>query len=99
LIGQDYSVRFCVTVSLVPVHNSLSKASALKVDTALRKVVALSLKGERHKNLATYPSCLESYRLELIKPARTCAGLELREPQIGIILAHDAFLSTPEALS
>lgn len=34
------------------------------MDTALRRFVALSLKGERHKTLATYPSCLESYILE-----------------------------------
>lgn len=57
--------------TLIPEYNSLSKASALKVDTALRKFAALSLQGERHKPLATYPSCLESYRLEKQKTSRS----------------------------
>jgi hypothetical protein len=35
---------------LIPEYNSLSKASALKVNTALRSLAALSLQGERRKN-------------------------------------------------
>lgn len=41
-----------------PEYNSLSKASALKVNTALRKFVALSLDGERHKTPRNVPKLL-----------------------------------------
>ncbi len=50
--------------TVAPADNSLSKASALKVNTALRKYAALHLKGGATIPLATYPSCLESYTLE-----------------------------------
>jgi hypothetical protein len=66
--GQDCFVKKYAKVNCksfsFPEYNSLSKASALKVNTALRKFFAPSLKGERQKYLATYPSYLESYRLE-----------------------------------
>jgi hypothetical protein len=50
--------------SSIRAHNSLSKASALKVNTALRGDPVVHLKDGYHVILATYSSCLESYTLE-----------------------------------
>ena len=84
------------TVRLVPMHNSLSKASALKVDTALRKILSHPhSKGERHKNLATYPSCLESYILELVEPLETWFRTGEHVVSRNILAQHKN-LSTPD---
>ena len=80
---------------LFPEYNSLSKASALKVNTALRKFSAFSLQGERQKPLATYPSCLESYRLELNCKSVLHHILMVLEERNGYILAYLKYLSTP----
>lgn len=53
--------------SLIPEYNSLSKASALKVDTALRKLAALSLQGERHKTPRNVPKLLRELSSGIIK--------------------------------
>ncbi len=47
-----------VHATSIPEYNSLSKASALKVDTALRRLAAPSLSGERHKTPRNVPKLL-----------------------------------------
>ena len=66
-------------LGFLPEYNSLSKASALKVNAALRKFFAFLLQGKRQKPLATHPSCLESYRLENVFKNRVRQSFLARE--------------------
>lgn len=85
----------CSALNVIPAYNSLNKTSALKVNAALRKFAAIPVQAGRQKPLATHPSCLESYLLELQVSVPEASASKRESYRIPNRLAHIKNLSTP----